>query len=36
MRTLIINNYLPNSPQIDQLYGMTKDIIVQTVELKDY
>jgi len=36
MRTLIINNYLPNSPQIEQLYSIIKDVIVHTVELKDY
>ncbi len=36
MRTLIINNYLPNSPQTEQLYSVIKDIIVHTVEVKDY
>lgn len=36
MRTLIINNYLPNSPQIEQLYNVIKDIMVHTVEVKDY
>lgn len=36
MRTLIIDNYLPNSPQIEQLYNVIKDITVHTVEVKDY
>jgi GMP synthase-like glutamine amidotransferase len=36
MRTLIVNNYLPNSPQIEQLYNIIKDITVHTVEVKDY
>lgn len=36
MRTLIINNYLPNAPQTEQLYDVIKDITVHTVELKDY
>lgn len=36
MRTLIIDNYLPNSPQIVHLYNMIKDITVHTVEVKSY
>lgn len=36
MRTLIIDNYLPNSPQIENLYNVLKDITVHTVEIKDY
>lgn len=36
MRTLIINCYLPNSPQIENLYNVVKDITVHTVEVKDH
>jgi GMP synthase-like glutamine amidotransferase len=36
MRTLIIDNYLPNSPQMENLYNVLKDITVHTVEIKDY
>ena len=36
MRTLIIDNYLPNSPQIEHLYNIIKDITVHTVEVKAY
>ncbi len=36
MRTLIIDNYLPNSPQIENLYDVLKDITVHTVEVRDY
>ena len=36
MRTLIIDNYLPNSPQIENLYNVIKDITVHTVEVRDY
>lgn len=36
MRTLIIDNYLPNSPQTEQLYNVIKDVTVHTVEVKDY
>ncbi len=36
MRTLIIDNYLPNSPQIEVLYNVIKDVAVHTVEVKDY
>jgi GMP synthase-like glutamine amidotransferase len=36
MRTLIIDNYLPNSPQIENLYNVMKNITVHTVEIKDY
>ena len=36
MRTLIIDNYLPNSPQIENLYKIVCGITVHTVEVKDY
>jgi GMP synthase-like glutamine amidotransferase len=36
MRTLIIDNYLPNSPQIENLYNVVKDVTVHTVEVRDY
>jgi GMP synthase-like glutamine amidotransferase len=36
MRTLIIDNYLPNSPQIENLYNVVKDVTVHTVEVKEY
>lgn len=36
MRTLIIDNYLPNSPQVEHLYNIIKDTTVHTVEVKDY
>lgn len=36
MRTLIIDNYLPNSPQIENLYNVIKDVTVHTVEVKEY
>jgi GMP synthase-like glutamine amidotransferase len=36
MRTLIIDNYLPNSPQMENLYNIIKDITVHIVEVKDY
>jgi len=36
MRTLIIDNYLPNSPQLEHLYNIIKDITVHIVEIKDY
>ena len=36
MRTLIIDNYLPNSPQIENLYNVIKDVTVHTVEVRDY
>jgi len=36
MRTLIIDNYLSNSPQTENLYSVIKDITVHTVEVKDY
>ncbi len=36
MRTLIIDNYLPNSSQIEALYNVIKDVTVHTVEVKDY
>lgn len=36
MRTLIIDNYLPNSPQLEHLYDIVKDITVHTVEVKEY
>jgi len=36
MRTLIIDNYPPNSPQITNLYNVIKDITAHTVEVKSY
>ncbi|MBE0434137.1 gamma-glutamyl-gamma-aminobutyrate hydrolase family protein [candidate division WOR-3 bacterium] len=36
MRTLIIDNYQSNSPQIENLYNVVKDVTVHTVEVKDY
>ncbi|HEC78027.1 MAG TPA: hypothetical protein ENI34_02655 [candidate division WOR-3 bacterium] len=36
MRTLIIDNYAPNSPQIEHLYNVIKDVTVHTVEVIDY
>ncbi len=36
MRTLIIDNYSPNSPQIENLYNIIKDISVHTVEVQSY
>jgi len=36
MRTLIIDNYLSNSPQIEDLYKVISNITVHTVEVKDY
>lgn len=36
MRTLIIDNYLPNSPQLEHLYDIIKDVTVHTVEVKEY
>lgn len=36
MRTLIIDNYLPNSPQLEHLYNIIKDITVHTVEVVEY
>jgi GMP synthase (glutamine-hydrolysing) len=36
MRTLIIDNYLPNSPQIEHLYKVICDSAVHTVEIRDY
>ncbi|MBA7543467.1 Carbamoyl-phosphate synthase small chain [subsurface metagenome] len=36
MRTLIIDNYLPNSSQLEHLYDIVKDITVHTVEVKEY
>jgi GMP synthase (glutamine-hydrolysing) len=36
MRTLLIDNYLPNSPQIEHLYNTIKEITVHTVEVKSY
>ncbi len=34
MRTLIIDNYLPNSPQIEYLYHIISETTVHTVEVK--
>ncbi len=36
MRTLIIDNYMPNSPQMEELYKIISGITVHTVEVKDY
>jgi GMP synthase (glutamine-hydrolysing) len=36
MRTLIIDNYSPNSPQIEALYNVIQDVTVHTVEVKSY
>jgi GMP synthase (glutamine-hydrolysing) len=36
MRTLIIDNYSPNSPQIEILYNILQDVAVHTVEVKSY
>jgi GMP synthase-like glutamine amidotransferase len=36
MRTLIIDNYLQNSPQTENLYNVIKDITVHTVEVKSF
>jgi GMP synthase-like glutamine amidotransferase len=36
MRTLIIDNYLPNSPQTEQLYNIITNTTVHTVEIRDY
>lgn len=35
MRTLIIDNYLPNSPQIEKLYDVISNVTVHTVEVKE-
>lgn len=35
MRTLIIDCYLPNSPQIEHLYKVISDITTDVVEIKD-
>jgi GMP synthase (glutamine-hydrolysing) len=36
MRTLIVDNYLPDSPQTEQLYKIICDAAVHTVEVRDY
>lgn len=36
MRTLIIDNYLPNSPQIENLYKVISAVTIHTVEIKDH
>uniref|UniRef100_A0A7C4X967 Glutamine amidotransferase domain-containing protein n=1 Tax=candidate division WOR-3 bacterium TaxID=2052148 RepID=A0A7C4X967_UNCW3 len=36
MRTLVIDCYLPNSPQIEKLYEVLQNITVHTVEIKDH
>jgi len=36
MRTLIIDNYTPNSPQMEDLYKIISDATVHTVEVKDF
>ena len=35
MRTLIIDNYLPNSPQLEKLYEVICNVTVHTVEVKE-
>jgi GMP synthase-like glutamine amidotransferase len=35
MRTLIIDNYLPNSPQLEKLYEVICNATVHTVEVKE-
>jgi GMP synthase-like glutamine amidotransferase len=35
MRTLIIDNYIPNSPQIEKLYEVISNVTVHTVEVKE-
>ncbi len=36
MRTLIIDNYLPNAPQMQNLYKIVNDAAVHTVEVHDH
>ncbi|MGQ9534625.1 MAG: glutamine amidotransferase-related protein [bacterium] len=36
MRTLIIDCYLPNSPQIEHLYKVISDITTDIVEIRDF
>jgi GMP synthase-like glutamine amidotransferase len=36
MRTLIVDNYLPDSPQTEQLYKIICEAAVHTVEIRDY
>ncbi|OGC39107.1 hypothetical protein A2Y85_04505 [candidate division WOR-3 bacterium RBG_13_43_14] len=36
MRTLIIDNYLQNSPEIEELYKVISEATVHTVEVHDY
>lgn len=36
MRTLIIDNYLPDSPQIEHLYKVICEAAVHTVEVRDF
>jgi GMP synthase (glutamine-hydrolysing) len=36
MRTLIIDNYAPNSPQIEKLYNVISEVTLDVVEIKDY
>jgi GMP synthase (glutamine-hydrolysing) len=36
MRTLIVDKYLPDSPQTEQLYKIICDAAVHTVEVRDY
>lgn len=36
MRTLIIDNYPPNSPQIENLYNVVRAVTVHTVEVREY
>lgn len=36
MRTLIIDNYLPNAPQTEKLYNAIAEVTVDVVEIKNY
>lgn len=36
MRTLIIDNYAPNAPQIEKLYSVITEVTLDIVEIKDY
>lgn len=36
MRTLIIDNYVPNSPQIEKLYNVVSEVTLDVVEIRDY
>lgn len=36
MKTLIIDNYVPNSPQTEKLYNVISEVTLDVVEIKDY